>query len=71
MRGNMEELKNFTFKKKFGQNFILDNNFLNSLVDSFGLSKDTEVLEIGPGAGTLTMAVANATKKVCFLLIIF
>ena len=65
MRGNMEELKNFTFKKKFGQNFILDNNFLNSLVDSFGLSKDTEVLEIGPGAGTLTMAVANVTKKVC------
>ena len=61
----MEELKNFTFKKKFGQNFILDNNFLSSLVDSFNLSKDTEVLEIGPGAGTLTMAVAERTKKVC------
>lgn len=61
----MEELKNFTFKKKFGQNFILDNNFLTSLVDGFGLSKDTEVLEIGPGAGTLTMAVANVTKRVC------
>ena len=61
----MEELKNFTFKKKFGQNFILDTNFLNSLVDSFGLSKDTEVLEIGPGAGTLTMAVASVAKRVC------
>ena len=60
----MEELKGFNFKKKFGQNFILDNNFLTSLVDSFNLSKDTEVLEIGPGAGTLTKAVAEVTKKV-------
>ena len=60
----MEELKDFTFKKKFGQNFILDNNFLNSLVDSFDLSTKTEVLEIGPGAGTLTLAVANKVDKV-------
>ena len=59
----MEELKDFTFKKKFGQNFILDNNFLNSLVDSFDLSPKTEVLEIGPGAGTLTLAVANKVDK--------
>ncbi len=60
----MEELKDFTFKKKFGQNFILDGNFLSSLVDSFNLTEKTEVLEIGTGAGTLTMAVAKKVDKV-------
>lgn len=59
----MEELKGFVFKKKFGQNFILDTNFLQSLVDCFDLDKDDEVLEVGPGAGTLTKIVASRVKK--------
>ena len=56
--------KDFKFKKQFGQNFILDKNFINSLVDSFNLSEDINVLEIGAGAGTLSTSLASKYKKV-------
>ena len=56
--------KNFKFKKKFGQNFILDKNFLKSLVNDFDLSGDTNVLEIGAGAGTLTEVLSQRYKNV-------
>lgn len=52
------------FKKKYGQNFISDTNFLNSLVAAAGITADDEVLEIGAGAGGLTAALARAAKKV-------
>lgn len=56
--------KDFNFKKQFGQNFIFDTNFLNSLVKGFNLPPDTCVLEIGAGAGTLTEVLAKNFKKV-------
>ncbi len=54
----------FRFKKQFGQNFISDGNLLSSIVTASGVSKDTTVVEIGCGAGTLTRALAEAAKKV-------
>lgn len=56
--------KDFNFKKQFGQNFIFDTNFLNSLVRGFNLPQNTCVLEIGAGAGTLTEVLAQNFKKV-------
>lgn len=56
--------KEFNFKKQFGQNFIFDKNFLQSLVKSFNLSENTNVLEIGAGAGTLTEVLAQNFKNV-------
>ena len=56
--------KDFNFKKQFGQNFIFDKNFLQSLVKSFELSKNTNVLEIGAGAGTLTEVLAQNFENV-------
>ncbi len=50
-------------KKRFGQNFISDTNFLNSLVAAAGIRPDDEVLEIGPGAGGLTAALCRVAKK--------
>ena len=49
-------LKEFDFKfnKNFGQNFIFDKNFLESIVRECGITKDTTVVEIGAGAGTRT-----------------
>ena len=44
----------FKFKKKFGQNFITDANVINNIVDKSNVDKDTLVIEIGPGAGSLT-----------------
>lgn len=58
---------NFMFKKKFGQNFITDTNLLDAIVNDAGITKDDEVLEIGTGAGTLTMALATKCKKVLSL----
>ena len=55
---------NFNFNKKFGQNFIFDKNLLNAIVEQSGISENDDVLEIGPGAGTLTKAIANKAKKV-------
>lgn len=54
----------FSFKKKFGQNFISDTALLERIVRGAGVDKDTTVIEIGCGAGTLTRALANSAKKV-------
>ena len=54
----------FSFKKKFGQNFITDKNLLLSIVDKADIQKDDTVIEIGCGAGTLTRALSAAAKKV-------
>ena len=52
------------FKKKFGQNFIFDKNFLSAIIDGAGIEKNDEVLEIGAGAGTLTEILSQSAKKV-------
>ena len=51
-----EELnkENFNFKKKFGQNFIVDKNIIHSIISKANIDKGTLVIEIGPGAGSLT-----------------
>ncbi len=54
----------FSFKKQFGQNFISDTNLLKSIVTLSGVDKNTTVLEIGCGAGTLTRELSAAAKKV-------
>lgn len=54
----------FSFKKQFGQNFISDTNLLKSIVALAGVDKDTAVLEIGCGAGTLTRELSRAAKSV-------
>ncbi len=58
------EKHGFHFKKQFGQNFISDTNLLKSIVEASGITKDTIVVEIGCGAGTLTRALAESAKKV-------
>ena len=58
------ELNNFKYNKKYGQNFIFDTNLLNAIVCDSGITKEDEVLEIGPGAGTLTKIIAKYAKKV-------
>ena len=58
------ETHGFRFKKQFGQNFISDANLLRSIVEASGIDKNTTVVEIGCGAGTLTRALAESAKKV-------
>jgi len=54
---------NFKFNKSYGQNFIFDTNFLQSIIDKIDIENKC-VLEIGAGAGTLTSIIAKKAKKV-------
>ncbi|MFC3882058.1 16S rRNA (adenine(1518)-N(6)/adenine(1519)-N(6))-dimethyltransferase RsmA [Bacillus songklensis] len=54
----------FTFKKSLGQNFLIDTNILNRIVDHAELTEETGVIEIGPGIGALTEQLAKRAKKV-------
>lgn len=55
---------NFTFQKKFGQNFLIDTHVLDKIINSADITKDDMVLEIGPGIGTMTQYLACAAGKV-------
>lgn len=55
---------NFTFAKKFGQNFLIDTHVLEKIVSAAGVTKDDFVLEIGPGIGTMTQYLAESARQV-------
>lgn len=54
----------FQFKKKFGQNFLIDPHVLDKIVDAAQITKDDFVLEIGPGIGTLTQYLCENARQV-------
>ena len=54
----------FHFQKKFGQNFLIDSNILDKIIESAQLTKDDCVLEIGPGIGTMTQYLAEHAREV-------
>ena len=51
-------------KKSLGQNFLYDENVLARLVEAADLGPQDEVLEIGPGLGSLTRQLASTAKRV-------
>ena len=55
---------NFSFQKKFGQNFLIDPHVLDKIIAAGEITKDDLVLEIGPGIGTLTQYLAEAAREV-------
>lgn len=54
----------FAFQKKFGQNFLIDSNVLENIVEAAGITKDDFVLEIGPGIGTMTQYLCESARQV-------
>ena len=60
----MMENHGFNFKKKYGQNFIIDENIISNIIKSSNIDNDTLVIEIGPGAGSLTYMLARFSKNV-------
>ena len=58
------EKYNFNLKKMFGQNFIIDENVISNIITKSQIDEDTLVIEIGPGAGSLTYALAKHAKNV-------
>ena len=53
----------FNFSKSLGQNFLIDEGVLNAIVDQSDI-EGSNVLEIGPGFGTLTQRLCERAKKV-------
>ncbi len=55
---------NFTFQKKYGQNFLVDTNILKNIVAFAEITNEDCVVEIGPGIGTLTQYLAERAREV-------
>jgi 16S rRNA (adenine1518-N6/adenine1519-N6)-dimethyltransferase len=50
-------------KKRFGQNFLQDENILNKIVKEINPQQEDTIIEIGPGYGALTKKLISATKN--------
>lgn len=57
------KLVNSHAKKELGQNFLINENIANEIVDKLEISSNDEVLEIGPGLGALTSAILTKNYK--------
>ena len=55
---------NFMFRKKFGQNFLIDASVVEEIIDAAGINGEDTVLEIGPGIGTMTQYLAERAGRV-------
>lgn len=54
----------FHLKKMFGQNFIIDENVIQNIIRASDIDESTFIIEIGPGAGSLTYLLAKSAKQV-------
>lgn len=55
----------FNFQKKFGQNFLIDENVVEKIVREAGVTKDDFVLEVGPGIGNYDTDTLRECKRGC------
>lgn len=55
---------NLNALRKFGQNFLIDVNIVNKIVEQAHIDENTAVIEVGPGIGALTQVLARYAGKV-------
>ena len=55
---------NLRYKQSLGQNFLYDEELLAELTRAAGVSENEDVLEIGPGCGSLTKHLCDAANHV-------
>lgn len=55
---------NLKANKRLGQNFLINQDIVEQIIEKSQITKEDTVLEIGPGLGTLTKALAKAAKQV-------
>lgn len=61
------DLNNFKFKRSFGQNFIKDKNVIEKIINVSDIPDNTLIVEIGPGAGSLTeLLVKTGNNVLCY-----
>jgi 16S rRNA (adenine1518-N6/adenine1519-N6)-dimethyltransferase len=60
------ELRDYGFfpKKKLGQHFLIDRNILNKVIQTAQVGKEDVIIEVGPGPGEMTLALARLVKHV-------
>ena len=61
---NIMKKYNISANKKLGQNFLIDRNVVEGIVETADISKEDLVIEIGPGLGTLTSYLLEKAGKV-------
>lgn len=60
----MQRAKSFRTKKRLGQNFLVDGDIIQSILDYANISKEDTVIEIGAGVGFVTEQLVKHAKKV-------
>ena len=55
---------NFKFSKSLGQNFLIDDNVIDKILEGSRLSETDKIIEVGPGIGTLTREMGKTAQKV-------
>ena len=55
---------NITANKNYGQNFLIDENVVQEIVEKAEVNKEDLVIEIGPGLGNLTKYLLESAGKV-------
>ena len=55
---------NFKFSKSLGQNFLIDTNVIDRILEGAGVKEGDYVIEVGPGIGTLTKEMGRTAEKV-------
>lgn len=65
-RSNIRSYKQvrISFSKKYGQNFLIDANILEKIIEAAEITREGGVIEIGPGIGTMTQYLAEHAKWV-------
>lgn len=58
------EKHGFRFSKGLGQNFLIDGNVVRNICNAADINENDEVIEIGPGVGTLSQELCQRAKKV-------
>ena len=62
---NIIKKYDFTFQKRYGQNFLIDEHVLDKIIGAAEITKDDFVIEIGPGIGTMTQYLAEQSWRTC------
>lgn len=60
----IQRARQFKTKKRLGQNFLVDENIIQKIIDEASLNTDDTIIEIGAGAGFVTEKIAEIVKKV-------
>ena len=58
------EKHGFKFSKSLGQNFLIDDNVIDRILQGARLSEGDKIIEVGPGIGTLTREMGKVADKV-------